>query len=78
MSDVALEQMKRLAESLSPSEKAQLAEWLNASLKAEQLDTTPEQTRTSLRGLWRGISVSDEDIEEVRREMWRNFPRDDF
>jgi len=55
-----------------------LAEWLNASLKAEQTDTTPEQTRTSLRGLWRGITVSDEDIEEVRREMWRNFPRDDF
>ncbi len=33
-----------------------------------------------LRGLWKGMGfdISDEDIAEARREMWGNFPRDDF
>ena len=26
----------------------------------------------------RGISVSAEDIDEARREMWKNFPREDI
>ncbi len=26
----------------------------------------------------RGISISAEDIEEARRETWKNFPRDDI
>ena len=32
----------------------------------------------SVEGLWAdlGFTVTAEDIEEVRREMWRNFPRD--
>jgi Protein of unknown function (DUF2281) len=32
----------------------------------------------SLRGLWRGLNIqlTEEDIAEVRREMWDNFPRD--
>jgi len=36
--------------------------------------------RKSLRGLWQGLSpsISDNDISIVRREMERNFPRDDF
>jgi hypothetical protein len=42
-----------------------------------------QQTRTpkrSLYGLWAnlGIDISEEDIDEIRREMWGNFPRDDF
>ncbi len=36
--------------------------------------------RTSLRGLWSDlkINITEEDIEEARREMWDNFPREDF
>jgi len=36
--------------------------------------------RESLLGLWKGMGfdVSEEDIAEARREMWGNFPRDDF
>ncbi len=33
--------------------------------------------RPQLRGLWAGTQVTEEDIAEVRREMWGNFPRDD-
>ena len=34
----------------------------------------------SVKGLWAdlGISLSVEDIDEVRREAWKSFPRDDF
>ncbi len=33
--------------------------------------------RPQLRGLWTGAQVTEDDIVEVRREMWSNFPRDD-
>lgn len=38
---------------------------------------TPKQ---SLYGLWadQGIDISEEDIAEIRHEMWANFPREDI
>jgi len=40
----------------------------------------PGQPRKSGRGLWADLNIdlSAEDIDEARREMWNNFPRDDF
>ena len=43
---------------------------------------TPIKPRPPLRspeGLWAGfdIDISEEDIAELRRELWKNFPRDD-
>lgn len=32
----------------------------------------------SMCGLWRGFDVAPEDIDEVRREMWSTFPREDI
>jgi len=34
--------------------------------------------RRSIKGLWAdlNIDITAEDIDEARREMWRNFPRD--
>ncbi len=75
MSNLELEQVKHLIERLSPDEKAALTEWLNES---EEAEPTPSKPRRSLLGLWEGVHITDEDIEEVRREMWKNFPRDDF
>ena len=39
-----------------------------------------QPARKSGRGLWSDLHVdlSTEDIDEARREMWKNFPRDDF
>ncbi len=39
--------------------------------------TAATPRRPQLRGLWAGTHVTEEDIAEVRREMWANFPRDD-
>lgn len=35
--------------------------------------------RKSLRGLWKGLgpSISAKVIDDARREMWQNFPRED-
>ena len=41
-------------------------------------EKTRKQPRRSLAGLWAnlGINLSEEDIFQVRQEMWGNFPRD--
>ncbi|MFQ5793724.1 MAG: hypothetical protein ACE5JP_01580 [Candidatus Bipolaricaulia bacterium] len=40
---------------------------------------TPRPWR-SLKGLWAdlGVQITEEDIDEARREMWSNFPREDI
>jgi hypothetical protein len=39
-----------------------------------------KRPRRCLRGLWAdlGITITEEDIAEARREMWGNFPRERF
>jgi predicted Zn-dependent protease with MMP-like domain len=32
----------------------------------------------ALGGLWEGVNITEQDIDEARAEMWGNFPRDDF
>lgn len=41
---------------------------------------TVKAPRKSGRGLWAdlGIDLTSEEIDEARREMWKNFPRDGF
>ena len=61
---------------------------LPADKQLEVLDfakvlATKEPLRPKLknvRGLWRdlGITISEEDIAEARKEMWGNFPREQF
>lgn len=64
--------IERLA-SLTPEQQRKLLEFLN-SLEGE----TGKAPRRSMRGLFAdlGVTISEEDIEEARREMWGNFPRD--
>ena len=69
MSHIPFEVLQEEAKKLTPLEKIQFVEWIVTTLKEEI------QPRRSLAGLWEGVSVSAEDIDEVRREMWGNFPR---
>lgn len=43
-------------------------------------ETGSKKPLRSVRGLWAGlgITLSAEDIEKNRRQMWKNFPRDDI
>jgi len=46
------------------------------SLKEAILESLRDLPAEKCAGL--GVSISEEDIVEARREMWQNFPRDDI
>ena len=79
--EVTFEQVFNLARLLKPSDQARLISHL-----AEVIENTFEiqeispPIRRPLRGLLAdlGSAPSAEDIDEARREMWGDFPRDDF
>ena len=54
-------------------------DYLQYKLKHHPTDTdVPSSQQTpykpvALGGLWEGVTITDEDIAEVRREMWSNF-----
>lgn len=61
---------------LTPLEKVRLVEQVMATLERDLLEQEKKPKR-SLYGLWSDVSISAEDIDEARAEMWRNFPHKD-
>jgi hypothetical protein len=53
---------------------------LDHAKQLREQSTEPKRPRQNGRGLWAefNIDLAAEDIDEARREMWKNFPRDDF
>jgi hypothetical protein len=74
---VTVDEVAALAEQLSTLDKVRLIERLAPQI-AEDLQAENAQPRVSLRGLWRGQTLTAEEIDETRKEMWRNFPREDI
>ena len=74
---VTLEEALDLVKQLSPVDKARLIERIVLDIKRE-LNAARPTPRKFLRGLWRGLDITEEDITEARREMWGNFPREDI
>lgn len=72
-----LDQAVTLALTLSPLDKVRLVEQVMATLERDLSDTDKKPKR-SLYGLWSDVSISAEDIDEARKEMWSNFPREDI
>ena len=71
---VTLEDVLDLAKQLSAVDKVRLIERIAPELEREvaHAQRTP---RKSLRGLWRGVDITEEDIAEARREIWANVPQ---
>jgi len=69
--DDILEQAQRL----SMSEKARLLADLSAVLQREL--STPKTRKRSLLGLWEGLDLSEEALDQARQAMWGQFPRED-
>jgi hypothetical protein len=67
------ESILEVVRTLPPEKQQQLLEHAN-QLRA----SAGKWPRKSGRGLWAGldISLSAEDIDEARREMWKSFPQD--
>jgi hypothetical protein len=65
---VTLEQVLDAAKQLSLVDKVRLIERVAPEIERE-LKTAQSAPRKSLRGLWRGIDITEEEIAEARREM---------
>jgi hypothetical protein len=74
---VTLEEALDLVKQLSPLDKARLIERIVPDIERELMAAQPTP-RKSLRGLWRGLDITAEEIAEARQEMWGNFPREDI
>ena len=74
-----LEQVVSLARQLPPVEKIRLIERMVPEIERDMLGQRPPR-RKSLLGLCAdlGPAPSAEDIDEIRREMWTDFPREDI
>ena len=74
-----LDEVVQLAKGLSPADQLRLVERLLPGLEAKVETADKKPLRSSYGALADlGPAPSAEDIDEVRREMWRNFPRDDI
>ncbi len=76
---VSLQELLSSARQLSLREQLLLVEQILGDL-ARQLPTEPTTVKPlrSLYGLWQGFSVTDEDITQIRREMWGQFAERDL
>ena len=74
---VTLNEIVKLAKQLSPVDKVRLIEQIASDVE-QALAVAEPIPLSKLRGMWKDIDITDEDIDEVRREMWANFPRDDI
>lgn len=75
---VTLEEAVALAMQLPPLDKIRLIERLTPRIEQDLMSqTTP---RRSLLGLCAdlGTAPSGDEIDEARREAWKNFPREDI
>ncbi len=66
--DVTLDEVLDLVKQLPLRDKIRLIE--RVAPQIEQEIDTEHEPRISLRGLWRGTNITDEEIAEARREMW--------
>lgn len=74
---VTLDYVLKLAEQLSSLDKVRLIERVAPQLERD-LQALDDRPRQSLRGLWKGIDISAEEIADMRRDLWSDFPRADF
>ncbi len=77
--EVSFESVLSMAIRLPPADKARLLVYLASAVQhALALVPPPPTERVQILGLWQGLSITEDDIAEARREMWGNFPREDI
>jgi hypothetical protein len=74
---ITLEEVVSLAKQLSSIDKVRLIEQIVPEIERD-LIKRQDTSRQSLRGLWQGVEITDEEIAEARAEMWVRFPREDI
>ena len=72
-----LEEILNATRSLPTEDKCQLIRYVTDQIEGD-LKTKQTVARKSLRGIWKGLNITDEEISEARKQMWRDFPRRDI
>ena len=62
------------ADALSTEDKVKLIRHVTVQIERDLRGAEAGLGRP-LRGLWKGLGITDEEITEARREMWGDFPR---
>ena len=76
---ITLSEVLAMAKQLSVLDKVRLIEQIAPQIEAGLVDKSESpKTRKSLRGLWKSINITEDDITEARQEAWGNFPREDI
>jgi hypothetical protein len=72
------ETVLKMLRQLPPSERLKVI--YQALPEIEQSLSEKVSAYKSLRGLWKDLSpsISAKDIDDARREMWKDFPREDI
>lgn len=80
METPSFSQVAALTDQLTALEKIRLVEHVMENLKEDLAGQQPKQPLHSLYGLWAdlNVNISAEDIDQARKEMWGNFPREDI
>lgn len=74
---ITLEQVLNLAEQLSVRDKVRLIERIAPQIE-RAFESEARTPLRSLRGIWKGIEITEQDIDAARREMWGNFGEREF
>ena len=75
---MTLDKVAELANQLSPLDQVRLIERITPQIESALISKAAP--RESLHGIFAhlGPAPSEEDIAEIRKEMWANFPREDI
>jgi len=73
--DPKLIDILNVTSTLSAEDKIQLIRNMTDQLEHD-LKAVKKPRGESLRGLWKGIAISEEEIDKSRKEVWDNFPRE--
>ena len=70
------ESINETVETLTVQEQKEVLDFAEF-LKTKKESKRKKKPLKSLKGLWKGANITREDIDEARREMWSNFPREE-
>ena len=72
-----VESIVERVENLSVREQQEVLDFAGFLQNRKELKQKKKRLK-SLKGIWKSVEITNEDIDEVRREMRANFPRDDI
>ena len=72
-----LEEILNVTRTLPTEDKIRLLRHITDQIEGD-FKTKQSSTGKSLRGIWKGLNITAEEIAEARRQMWHDFPRRDI